>query len=78
MKHKRKWHAGKCVEVSGGLTDEFIWNELSLGLIINRHCSEAWDDDLVSQELWRVWRATRLPWEIVNFDEVADVWEGKS
>ncbi len=75
----RKWSVGECVEVSGGgLTDEYIWNELSLALIINRHCSEVWSDDQVSSELWRVWNATRLPWEIVNFDEVADEWERKS
>jgi hypothetical protein len=58
------WRTEQSADVSGGLTDEKIWNELSLALIINRHCAEYIDDDVVSQELWRVWHATRLPWEL--------------
>jgi hypothetical protein len=50
--------------VSGGLTDAKIWNELCLGLVINRHCSEFFDDETVSKELRRIWATYWLPWEI--------------
>jgi hypothetical protein len=60
----RKWQTVVSRNVSGGLTDEHIWQELSLGLVINRHCAEFFDDDLVSRELRRIWATHWLPWEI--------------
>jgi hypothetical protein len=60
----RKWQAADSRNVSGGLTDAKIWNELCLGLVINRHCSEFFDDDTVSKELRRIWATYWLPWEI--------------
>lgn len=58
------WRPGNSREVAGRLTDEKIWRELSLGLLINRHCPEFFDDDEVSRELRRVWADQRhlLPW----------------
>ncbi len=36
-------------------TSEWAWHWLCLGLLINRHCPEAFDDDVVERELHRVW-----------------------
>jgi hypothetical protein len=60
------WRLGDSRQVAGRLTDEKIWRELSLGLLINRHCAECIDDDEVSRELRRVWKEQRhlLPWSL--------------
>jgi hypothetical protein len=60
----RNWQAADSRDVSGGLTDEKIWRELSLGLVINRRCPEFFTDDEVSQELRRIWATYWLPWQI--------------
>jgi hypothetical protein len=60
----RKWQAADSRDVSGGLTDEKIWRELALGLVINRSVPDYIDDDTVSRELWRVWATYWLPWQI--------------
>lgn len=60
------WSVGKVTAVSGRLTDAQIWNELCLGLLINRHTAECFSDDEVSAELRCVWKDQRklLPWRI--------------
>jgi hypothetical protein len=61
-----RWTIGDVQQVAGRLTDERIWKELALGLLINRHCAEYIDDDTVSRELRRAWVSHRrhLPWSI--------------
>lgn len=59
----RRWSNSEAHEI-GPVSDELIWQEYSLGLLINRHCAEFWDDEIVSQELRYVRRTQKLPWEI--------------
>jgi hypothetical protein len=60
------WTIGDAQQVAGRITDEKIWRELSLGLLINRHVADCIDDDTVSNELRRVWNIHRyhLPWSV--------------
>ncbi len=40
-------------------SDQWRWWWLSLGLLINRHCAEAHDNDVVSDHLDQVWTTQR-------------------
>jgi hypothetical protein len=73
----RKWQAADSHDVSGGLTDETIWRELSLGLVINRSVPDYIDDHTVSRELWRVWFSYWLPWQISD-DELEAMSHGNT
>lgn len=59
----RKWTHSESHEI-GPVGDELIWKEYSLGLVINRHCVEFWDDGVVSDNLRFVRRKYKLPWEL--------------
>lgn len=60
------WTIGDVQQVAGYITDEKIWKELSLAMVINRSCPEFFDDDTVSKELRRVWNIHRhhLLWSV--------------
>jgi len=60
---KQRWTNSEVHEI-GPTGDELIWKEYSLDLVINRHCAEFWDDEIVSQELRRAKREQKLPWEL--------------
>jgi hypothetical protein len=60
----RNRQAADSRDVGGGLTDEKIWRELALGLVINRSVPDYIDDDTVSKELRRIWATYWLPWHI--------------
>ena len=64
MAARRDWQAAVSQNVGGGLTDEKIWRELALGLVINRTVPDYIDNDTVSKELRRIWATYWLPWEV--------------
>lgn len=47
-------------------SDAWVWHWLTLALLVNRHVPDAFDDDLVSQELDRVWHEQkyRIPFYV--------------
>ena len=62
---KRKWSVATTVELPPRLepeTDEWIWSRYALALLINRHCSEAFDDDTISDALQNVRSRIPLPY----------------
>ena len=55
---RSKWSNVADVKLSSvrfELTDQEIFEQMALYLVINRSVPDCFDDDLVSSELWRVW-----------------------
>jgi hypothetical protein len=66
MRSKRKWSAATTVTLSPRLTpetDEWIWWNYSLMLLINRHVADFMDDDTVSDALQKVRQRIPLPFD---------------
>lgn len=63
---KRGWTKRRDVTIPPHVpyeSDEWIWREYSLFLLINRHCGEYLTDDEVSEALWKVRQRIPLPFE---------------
>lgn len=65
----KRWSTAAIVAVPPQITgDERKFHWLRLGLLINAHCAEAFDDDTVSEHLNQVWETQRfdLPFRVPN------------
>jgi hypothetical protein len=61
-----RWREGSTIALPPHMsrgTDEWIWWQYSLFLLINRHCPDFFDDDVVSEHLQHVRANIPLPYD---------------